>query len=67
MYYTAHKQAVAAYEAEFARLKAVPDEQAQCAKVDELRAEIAKLASEKSDMQVSIDEAVSSLWRYANV
>lgn len=46
IYYAAHKQRIAAYEAEFARLKAVTDEQARCARVNELCAQIEKMAEE---------------------
>jgi len=67
MYYTAHKQAVAAYDAEFVRLKAVTDEQAQCEKVEELKKELERLASNNHDLQVALNEIYGIARDYENV
>ena len=67
VYYTAHKQAVAAYEAEFARLKAITDEQAQCAKVEELKKELEQLARQNLDLQVALNEIYGIARDYENV
>jgi hypothetical protein len=67
VYYTAYKQAVAAYEAEFVRLKAVTDEQAQCAKVEELKNELEQLAQQNHDMQVALNQIYGIAQDYENV
>jgi len=67
VYYTAHKQAIAAYEAEFVRLKAVTDEQARCARVDELCAQVEKMAQENHDLQVALNEIYGIARDYENV
>jgi hypothetical protein len=67
VYYTAHKQAIAAYEAEFVRLKAVTDAQARCARVDELCAQVEKMAQENHELQVALNEIYGIAQGYENV
>lgn len=67
IYYAAYKQRIAAFEAEFARLKAVTDEQAQCAKVEELKKQLEKLAQENLELQVALNQIFDIARDYENV
>lgn len=67
MYYAAHKQAIALYEAEIVRLKAMTDAQARCARVTELCAQVEKMAQENHDLQVALNEIYNIARDYENV